>query len=236
MNGTNSSTSSSSSTSSTSDLQSTFLQLLVTQLQNQDPTSPMDSSQMTSQLAQIETVTGVNQLNTSLQSLSTQLNATQEASSASLIGSTVLAPGSEISVTSGNDIAFGVKLANAATNVQVLVENSSGQIVGTDNLGSLSAGTTPVVWSPVDSSGNALPSGTYKLVATGTINGETATATTLTPAIVDAIVQQSNGTAGALLSNNDTVSLTSLGAILSAGSSNSGSGSGSDSGSSGSAS
>ncbi len=56
---------------SASDLQATFLKLLVTQLQNQDPTSPVDSSQMTSQLAQINTVSGIAQLNTSLTSLST---------------------------------------------------------------------------------------------------------------------------------------------------------------------
>ena len=82
MNGTNSATSASSSTASSSansgsSLQNTFLQLLVTQLQNQDPTNPMDSSQMTSQLAEINTVTGISQLNTSLTSLATQLNAGQ---------------------------------------------------------------------------------------------------------------------------------------------------------------
>ena len=67
MNGTASSSSSSSSTSSATsgtDLQNTFLQLLIAQMQNQDPTNPMDSSQMTSQLAQINTVTGISQLNT----------------------------------------------------------------------------------------------------------------------------------------------------------------------------
>ena len=76
MNGTNSTASSSSSSSSTSgtsgtsatDLQNTFLSLLVAQLKNQDPTNPMDSSQMTSQLAQINTVSGISQLNTTLSS------------------------------------------------------------------------------------------------------------------------------------------------------------------------
>ena len=103
MNGT-STASSSSSTSGTSanDLQTTFLQLLVTQLQNQDPTDPMDSSQMTSQLAQIDTVSGIGQLNTSLSSLSTQLSAGQNAQAALLIGSTVLAPGSSFAVAAAS--------------------------------------------------------------------------------------------------------------------------------------
>lgn len=59
----NTSTASTTGTSA-SDLQATFLKLLVTQLQNQDPTSPLDSSQMTTQLAQINTVSGIAQLNT----------------------------------------------------------------------------------------------------------------------------------------------------------------------------
>ena len=85
MNGTNSSTSSTKSTgNSATDLQNTFLQLLIAQMKNQDPTSPMDSSQMTSQLAEINTVTGIGQLNTSLTSLSTQLTAGQQTQAANL--------------------------------------------------------------------------------------------------------------------------------------------------------
>ena len=86
---------------SASDLQATFLKLLVTQLQNQDPTSPVDSSQMTSQLAQINTVSGIAQLNTSLTSLSSQLTAGQQTQAALLIGTNVLAPGNAVAVKGG---------------------------------------------------------------------------------------------------------------------------------------
>jgi len=61
------------------DLQNTFMQLLVAQLKNQDPLNPMDNSQMTSQLAQINTVNGIQQLNTTMSSMLTQ-NATTQAS------------------------------------------------------------------------------------------------------------------------------------------------------------
>ena len=83
------------------------------QLKNQDPTNPMDSSQMTSQLAQISTVQGISQLNTTLSSLSTQLSAGQQSQAALLIGSTVLAPGNSISVASGKAGAFGVSSRTA---------------------------------------------------------------------------------------------------------------------------
>jgi flagellar basal-body rod modification protein FlgD len=219
MNGTSSSSSATSSTSSTSgtsatDLQNTFLQLLVTQMKNQDPTSPMDSSQMTSQLAQISTVQGISQLNTSLSSLSTQLSAGQQSQSALLIGSTVLAPGNSISVSSGKASEFGVTLANSVSDLQVVVKNSAGTIVNTIDLGKQSAGTIPVGWTPTDTAGNTLPDGTYTITATGTINGQQATATTLTGATVESVVTQSTGTAGLVLSNGSTVGLTSVAAIL----------------------
>ncbi|MEX3790089.1 flagellar hook assembly protein FlgD [Paraburkholderia sp. BR10923] len=215
MNGT-SSTSSTSGTSGTSasDLQNTFLQLLVAQLKNQDPTNPMDSSQMTSQLAQISTVQGISNLNTSLTSLSTQLSASQQAQSALLIGSTVLAPGNSVTVSSGKANEFGVTLANAVSDLQIVVKNSAGTIVNTLDLGKQSAGTIPVGWTPTDSAGNTLPDGTYTISATGTINGQQATATTLTSATVQSIVQQSSGTPGLVLSNGTTVGLTSVAAIL----------------------
>ncbi|OLL29293.1 flagellar biosynthesis protein FlgD [Burkholderia sp. SRS-W-2-2016] len=215
MNGTSSSSSSSSSSgTSAADLQNTFLELLVAQLKNQDPTNPMDSSQMTSQLAQISTVQGISQLNTSLSSLSTQLAAGQQSQAALLIGSTVLAAGNSISVASGKTGEFGVSLANSVSDLQIVVKNSAGTIVNTLDLGKQSAGTIPVSWTPTDSAGNTLADGTYTITATGTINGTAATATTLVGATVEGVVQQSSGNAGLVLSNGSTVDLTGVAAIL----------------------
>ena len=215
MNGTGSS-SSSSSTSGTSgsDLQQTFLQLLVTQLQNQDPTSPMDSSQMTSQLAQIDTVSGIQSLNTSLSSLSTQLSAGQNAQAALLIGSTVLAPSTSVSVSGGAATALGVSLPSAASDVKLTITNSAGQVVNTVDLGAQSAGNVPVTWTPKDAQGNVLPDGTYTLSATATVNGKTTSATTLAASQVQSVVQQPDGSAGLSLSNGNTVPLSSVAAIL----------------------
>ena len=217
MNGTSSATSSTgSATSSTSasNLQTTFLQLLITQMQNQDPTNPMDSSQMTSQIAQIDTVSGIAQLNTSLSSLSTQINAGQTSQAAMLIGSSVLAPGNTITVASGKDSEFGVQLASAASDMTVNVVNSAGQIVNTIDLGAQPAGTVPISWTPVDSTGAALPAGNYTITATGTVNGVAGTATTLTPGTVESVVQGTGGAPNLVLSNGSTVALTSVAAVL----------------------
>lgn len=216
MNGTSNATSATSSSASSTGagLQSTFLQLLITQMQNQDPTNPMDSSQMTSQIAQIDTVTGISQLNTSLSSLGTQVNAGQTSQAALLIGSSVLAPGSSITVASGKTNEFGVQLAAAASDMQINVTNSAGQIVNTIDLGAQPAGTVPVSWTPVDSSGNALPAGTYTITATGTVNGVAGTGTTLTPGTVESVVQGTGGAPSLVLSNGNTVALTSVAAVL----------------------
>jgi flagellar basal-body rod modification protein FlgD len=213
MNGTSSASSSSSGTSA-SDLQSTFLQLLVAQLQNQDPTDPMDSSQMTSQLAQINTVSGIQQLNTSLSSLSTQLSAGQNAQAALLIGSSVLAPGSSATVSSGTAPQLGVTLPSAVSDVKLTITNSAGQVVNTLDLGAQSAGTVPVTWSGKDSSGNTVADGTYTITASATTNGQSATATALVASTVQGVVQQADGTASLSLANGKTVALSSVGAIL----------------------
>ncbi len=223
MNGTaNASASSSSSTSSASasnpnsaqSLQNTFLQLFVTQLQNQDPTNPMDSSDMTSQLAEINTVSGISQLNTTLSSLASQITAQQQAQSASLIGATVLTPGSSASVANGAMAPFGVTLSGAATNVQIAVTNSAGQVVNTIDLGSQAAGTVPLAWTPVDASGKKLPDGTYTLSATATIAGAPASPSMLTGATVEGVLPQSGGGANLLLSNGNTVGLSAVAGIL----------------------
>ncbi|WP_322031778.1 flagellar hook assembly protein FlgD [Paraburkholderia sp. J76] len=216
MNGTSSSSSASSSSSGTSasDLQTTFLQLLVAQLQNQDPTDPMDSSQMTSQLAQINTVSGIQQLNTSLSSLSTQLSAGQNAQAALLIGSTVLAAGSSATVSSGTAPQLGVTLPSAVSDVKLTITNSAGQVVNTLDLGAQSAGTVPITWNGKDSGGNAVADGTYTISATATTNGQSATATALVASQVQGVVQQSDGTASLSLANGKTVPLSSVGAIL----------------------
>jgi flagellar basal-body rod modification protein FlgD len=207
-------TSGSSSADSTTNLQNTFLQLLVSQMQNQDPLNPMDSSQMTSQLAQINTVTGISQLNTSLTSLSSQLQAGQNTQQAMLIGADVLVPGSSAYVTGGKSAGFGVELPSNATDVQVTVTNSSGQVVSTLDLGGHSAGTVPVAWTPQDSSGNTLPDGTYTISATATVGGQQSSVTTLSGEQVVSVVQQSSGATGLLLQDGSTVTPSQIAAII----------------------
>jgi flagellar basal-body rod modification protein FlgD len=217
MNGTSSSSSSSSSStgsSSPTDLQTTFLKLLVAQLQNQDPTNPMDSSQMTSQLAEINTVSGINQLNTTLTSLASQMQAGQNSQTALLIGQDVLVSGSSALVASGKSPGFGVVLPSDATDVKVTIKDSAGNLVNTIDLGAHTAGTIPVSWTPTDASGATLKDGTYSISAVAMIGGKSGSVDTLTGEQVLSVVQQSSGKTGLLLQDGTTVDATSVAAIL----------------------
>jgi flagellar basal-body rod modification protein FlgD len=169
---------------------------------------------MTSQLAQINTVTGIGQLNTSLTSLASQLTTNQSTQAANLISATVLAPGDSFSVASGKATGFGVTLANDATDVQITVKNSAGQIVNTIDLGAQKAGTLPVGWTPVDKNGNALPDGNYTISASSTTATGTGTPTTLSAAVVQGVIKQPDGTPGLVLSNGKTVGLSTVAAII----------------------
>src|SRR5690554_5166647 len=107
------------------DTQERFLTLLVTQLQNQDPLNPMDNNQITSQVAQLSTVTGINQLNETLLALSGQLDVSQSMQAASLIGKEILVPGADIKVGTGGSgtqvTNFGMELLSPAAGVNVQI-------------------------------------------------------------------------------------------------------------------
>jgi flagellar basal-body rod modification protein FlgD len=138
-----------------------FLQLLTTQLQNQDPLSPMDSTQFTAQLVAF---TGVEQqigTNSKLDTLIGVDQGSQLAGAANFIGDTVQAPSSSISLdSSGVASQIGYNLPSAASAVTITISDSSGNTVSSGN-GPTTQGPNIVAWNGQDSSGNTLAAGTY---------------------------------------------------------------------------
>src|SRR5574343_520031 len=125
---------------SAEEMQTRFLNLLVTQLKNQDPLNPMDNAQMTTQLSQISTVSGIEKLNANLSKLLESYSASQNMQAANLIVHTVLTAGSELELYSSGAIG-GVSLAGAADKVTVTIKDSSGKLVQTQSLAAQPAGT-----------------------------------------------------------------------------------------------
>jgi flagellar basal-body rod modification protein FlgD len=151
--------STSNSASAPADAQSSsdrFLKLLVTQMQNQDPLSPMDNAQVTSQMAQINTVTGIDKLNTSINAMSSQFVQMQAMQGASLVGRGVLVEGNGLTLDGAGKASGGFDLAGAADSVKVDVLSPAGRVLDTVNVGADSAGRHTFDWTPppgVDASG-----------------------------------------------------------------------------------
>jgi flagellar basal-body rod modification protein FlgD len=180
------SSSSASSASSAQSLQDQFLTLLVAQMNNQDPLNPMDNSQLTSQLAQISTVQGIQDLKTVMQTISSQVDLGQSMDAVSMIGKQVLFPGDSMKVdtdSSGTRIMtpIGIDVQSDAHDVTMKISDSNGRVVRTMDLGAEQAGIVTPTWDGKDDSGNVLPDGKYTFAVQATDeNGNAVTADALT--------------------------------------------------------
>ena len=185
-----------------------FLKLLVAQLNNQDPMNPMDNAQMTSQMAQINTVSGITQLNETMKSMSTQFSAMQVLQGASMVGREVLTDGNKLTISNG--VGKGsVELAGAANNVTVQITTASGQPLGSVNLGAMAAGRHNFEWDASSYSGTATP--VFKVTAIA--NGKAVDSTALARSAIES-VSTSAGALSLNLKNGATVAYDAIKAIL----------------------
>jgi flagellar basal-body rod modification protein FlgD len=160
--------------------QDKFMTLLITQMKNQDPMNPLDNAQVTSQLAQLSTVTGVNKLNTTLESLKASYQSSEALQAANMIGHGVLIPGSKVGLFDGKGI-MGVEVASAADKVDLIITDpSTGKDVQTISLGAQQPGIVPVAWDGIpdktklDADGKpvTLKNGNYLIRVVATRGGE----------------------------------------------------------------
>ena len=165
-----------------------FLKLLVAQMQNQDPLNPMDNAQVTSQMAQINTVTGIEKLNTTIQGLSGQFTQLQAMQGATLVGRDVIVPGNVIDIDEGVGQG-GFELTSAADNVKVEILSPSGQVVETMNLGAQTAGMHSFDWK----AGTATNDSGLRFRVTSTVGATSTVATPLMRDRVDAVSTTGTG-------------------------------------------
>ncbi|EIW8577502.1 flagellar hook assembly protein FlgD [Klebsiella aerogenes] len=188
---------SASKSSTSQDLHNSFLTLLVAQLKNQDPTNPMQNNELTSQLAQINTVQGIEKLNTTLGAISGQINSNQSLQASALIGHGVMVPGNNILVGSKegqvSTTPFGVELERAADQVTATITNANGQVVRTIEIGGLTAGVHAFTWDGSLDDGTAAPDGAYKVAINAKGNGEQLVARSLHFGMVNGVINDSNG-------------------------------------------
>jgi len=206
--GTSSSTGSGSlTTTSAADQQNRFLTLLVAQMTHQDPMNPVDNAQMTSQIAQINTVTGIQQLNTTMQSMAGQFSSMQLLQGSSLVGHQVLTAGNTMSISNGT--ATGTfDLPSNAADVNVQITDSSGSVVANVPMGTQSAGRHDVTWDASSYTGT----GPLSYTVTAKNGSASVTPTTYSHDVVSS-VGTSNGALSISLQSGGTVSYDKLAAV-----------------------
>lgn len=189
-----------------------FLQLLVTQLKNQDPMNPQDSSAFVAQLAQLTQVEQTYNINTNLQNLLTSQNNAGALSSVSFIGKQVTAQGSQVSLTSGSPSTLGFTLPSAAAQVSVQISDANGKTVRTLTQGATAAGAGSITWDGMDNRNNALSSGTYSFAVSGIdASGQAIQGTPMIHGQVTRV--KLDGTTPVLTVNGQDVPLTSVVAV-----------------------
>lgn len=178
--------------SSVAATQDRFMKLLVTQMKNQDPLNPMDNAQVTSQMAQLSTVSGIDKMNATLQALSASLSANQTVQATSMIGHGVLVPGSGVQLTAGAAYG-GVDLAQSVDKLNVAIYDQAGALVRNINLGTQPVGLVNWQWDGRDDKGAVVADGNYKFTIDAKQAGAAVTATALQFGMVSSVKQDAQG-------------------------------------------
>jgi len=142
-----------------------FLNLLVTQLKNQDPLSPTDNTAFVAQLAQFSQLEGINNLNDNFNKVSDSMSVLNDFGTAGLIGKNVTVRGSSFNFH-GSAVPLGYELKNPADTVTLTVYDSDGKVVASTAQKNVLAGDHVLVWDGLDKDGAPLPAGDYDFTVT----------------------------------------------------------------------
>lgn len=167
------STSTTTGSASTDLGQDEFLNLMITQMTNQDPTDPVENTDFIAQMAQFSSLTGIQELTSSFETLSQSLLQGQALQAAALVGGNVLVPSGSAELEEGEGIGGAISLESSAQDVTVNIYDAGGQLVRALDLGTLSSGLQDFSWDGAAEDGEAAPAGTYTFEVTGNSGGET---------------------------------------------------------------
>lgn len=180
--------------SSAAETQDRFLKLLVTQMKNQDPLNPMDNAQVTSQMAQLSTVTGIDKLNVTLKALSNSMTSSQSLQAATMIGHGVLVPGKGVDLNNGLGYG-GVDLAQSVDKLDIAIHDQAGALVRSIHLGAQPVGLVNWQWDGRNESGVSMADGSYTFTVNATQAGKKAEAEALQFGMVHSVTQGKQGAA-----------------------------------------
>jgi flagellar basal-body rod modification protein FlgD len=169
------------------------MRLMTTQLQHQDPLKPMDNSQMVAQMAQLSTVQGINDLNSTVKGFQQSMSSDQILRGAALVGHEVLVPSSKLALTDEGDVG-GTVAAPGAGFITVDITDASGVKVNQISVEAGAAGEVAFHWDGTDADGKRMPPGSYNITASyADSNGEKTKLNTYVQAEVESVTVGSDG-------------------------------------------
>jgi flagellar basal-body rod modification protein FlgD len=185
--------------------QSAFLELMITQMNNQNPLDPQDNTEFVAQLAQFSTVEGIEKLNNSFDSMALNLQSSQALQASALVGRTVHVNGTTAKLAQGGQISGTIELPATTDNLMLNIYDQNGALVRQEFLGNQPAGDVAFVWDGRNSDGEFLPPGNYSFQPIANIDGESSILTTALSANVNSVTINKVG--------NLTLNLDGLGSI-----------------------
>jgi flagellar basal-body rod modification protein FlgD len=188
-----------------------FLQLLVTQMQNQNPLDPQDNSEFVAQLAQFSSLETMQNLSTSVDAIGGMYQSSQALQASSLVGRSVIVDSGSTNVDTTKGMTGQVVLPSTSTTTSVNVYDSTGTIVRTIDLGEQKAGNASFTWDGKNDAGQTLATGNYSFKASGSLDGTNTGLTTYLPATVTSVTMGSAGTALTLnLATGENIALSKV--------------------------
>ncbi|AUZ47718.1 MULTISPECIES: flagellar hook assembly protein FlgD [Pseudomonas fluorescens group] len=171
-----------------------FLQLLVTQLKNQNPLSPQDNGAFVAQLAQFSSLEGINTLNDSVNNISSNFSSSQALQASSLVGRSIITQTDKALVDTSKSMTGSVAVTAATGNVSVKITDKDGNVVRTLDMGAQSAGSSDFIWDGKNDNGEVAPAGTYTFAAsTKNDKGDAVALATSLPATVTSVTLSKTG-------------------------------------------
>lgn len=163
-----------------------FIALMTTQLRYQDPTNPQDSSAFVAQLAQFSSVSGIQEMNTSISSLLEQMRSSQAVNATALVGHGVLVQADTAVLAEGQTLSGEISTPTGTNSITVVVEDATGQMVRQFTVPATS-GTSEFTWDGLDDAGREIPAGTYTVQAIASVYGTSTSVATALNSKVDSV-------------------------------------------------
>ncbi|MGB1192444.1 MAG: flagellar hook assembly protein FlgD [Pseudomonadales bacterium] len=151
-----------------------FLQLMIAQLQNQDPLSPAKNEDFIAQLAQFSSVEGIQNINSSIEELATAFRSSQALEASSLVGRQVQVSADTATLSADGPVRGTIDLATSSANIKLYIEGPDGQVIRTQDIGTQERGAIDFTWDGTNESGLRVADGTYRVYASGLVDGEIA--------------------------------------------------------------